>query len=158
MSSFLRKTLSFLGFTEPEEYDEEIQAADNTEGEYDVKAKYYSRNSSVSHLRPKRKVSFLNTVKNEPKTKVFIAEPHDFEEMQILGENFKHNIPVIINLQNINTELSKRIIDFCSGLTFALEGSIKKVAERVFLITPYNVEVTSEDKELLREKGLFNQF
>ncbi|MGM0365754.1 MAG: cell division protein SepF [Actinomycetota bacterium] len=158
MSSILRKTLSFLGFAESEEYDEDREI-DNTEEEEDVKTRYYgNRYSSVSHQRPKRKVSFLNPVKNEPKAKVFVAEPHDFDEMQITGERFKHNIPVIINLQNTNTELSKRIIDFCSGMAFALEGSIQKVADRVFLITPYNVEVTSEDKELLKEKGLFNQF
>ncbi len=158
MGGFFRKTLSFLGFAESEEYEQE-DIADGSGEEEEVKKKYYhNRDSSVGHLKPKRKVSFLKTAKNEQKTKVFIAEPHDFEEMQVTGEHFKHDVPVIINLQNTNTDLSKRIIDFCSGLAFALEGNIQKVADRVFLITPYNVEVTSEDKELLREKGLFNQF
>ncbi len=157
MSGFIRKTLSFLGFAESEDYDEDI--AEDADQEEDVKKKYYSSaDSSVSHLRPKRKVSFLKTAKSEQKTKVLIAEPHDLEEMQGIGEHFKHNIPVIINLQKADAELSKRIIDFCSGLTFALEGNIQKVADKVFLITPFDVEVTSQDKEILKEKGLFNQF
>ena len=50
------------------------------------------------------------------------------------------------------------MIDFCSGLAYALEGNIKKVADKVFLITPYNVEVSSEEKELLREQGFYEHF
>ncbi len=156
MSGFFRKTLSFLGFAEAED-EEEIQ--EDQAREEDAKKNYTKpRDYPASHIKPKRKVSLLKTQKNDPKTKVFIAEPNDLEEMQVTGENFKNDIPVIINLQKANSDLSKRIIDFCSGMTFALEGSIQKVADKVFLVTPYNVEVTSEDKELLRQKGLFNQF
>ncbi|MDD3776921.1 MAG: cell division protein SepF [Actinomycetota bacterium] len=158
MSGLIRKTLAFLGFSDPEEYDQENIQEDSNEEDYDLREKYYGGGRSGGSSRSKRKVSFLNPVKPEPKSKVFIAEPHNFEEMQIVGQNFKSAIPVIINLQNTNMDLSKRIIDFCSGMTFALEGSIQKVADRVYLITPYNVEVNSEDKELLKEKGLFNQF
>jgi cell division inhibitor SepF len=96
--------------------------------------------------------------KDAMKSRVFIARPVEFEEIQIIADNFKDNIPVIINLQETNQDLAKRIIDFCSGLTYALEGNIKKVAEKVFLITPYNVEISSEDKELLKEEGLYDQF
>ncbi|MDZ7837165.1 MAG: cell division protein SepF [Actinomycetota bacterium] len=156
MSGILRKTFAFLGFSDPDEYEEEHSLDEENNDEYDVKEKYYG--SRIGSSRAKRKVSFLTGVKPEPKSRVFIAEPHNFEDMQVIGQNFKSAIPVIINLQNTNTELSKRIIDFCSGLSFALEGNIQKVADRVFLITPYNVEVTSKDRELLKEKGLFNQF
>ncbi len=156
MGGLFKRTLAFLGFTEP---GEENFEDDDSSGE--VKSKYYNNynNNNVRPLRErKRKVSLLRSERKEIKTRVFIAEPHDFNGMKVIGDNFKNNIPVIINLQKTNTELSKRIVDFCSGLTYALGGSIKKVAERVFLITPHNVEVTSEDEELLREKGLFNHF
>jgi cell division inhibitor SepF len=100
----------------------------------------------------------LSSSKDKVKSRVFVAEPKEFEEIQIIADNFKENIPVIVNLQKVNQDLAKRVIDFCSGLTYALEGNIKKVADKVFLITPYNVEVSSEEKELLREEGFYNNF
>ena len=81
-----------------------------------------------------------------------------FEDSQIIGDKFKNDIPVIVNLQNESSEVAKRIIDFCSGLTYALDGSIEKVADKVFLITPSNVEVTSEEKELLKDRGLYENY
>ncbi|MCK4377214.1 MAG: cell division protein SepF [Actinomycetia bacterium] len=75
-----------------------------------------------------------------------------------MGNKFKDDIPVIINLQRVEQELAKRIIDFASGLTFGLDGGIQRVADRVFLITPHNVEVSAEEKVKLQERGLFNQF
>ncbi|NLG66292.1 MAG: cell division protein SepF, partial [Actinobacteria bacterium] len=71
---------------------------------------------------------------------------------------FKGDIPVILNLQRSDNELSKRLIDFSSGLTYALEGGIERVADKVFLLTPRNVEVSAEEKQRLIEKGFFNQF
>ncbi len=111
-----------------------------------------------SSSRNSRKLLSIDGAKDSKKIKVSVAEPHEFEEVQNIGDDLKLDIPVIVNLQNTNSDLSKRIIDFCSGLTYALEGSIKKVADRVFLITPKNTVVTSNnEKEILREKGLYNQ-
>lgn len=168
MGGFIRKTLSFLGLADDENYYEDNNLDDRevargnppVENESKPETKYYKndiREENVSRFRPKRRGSLLHSVKGEKKTRVFVIEPHEFEEVQIIGDNFKQEVPIIVNLQNTDSGLCKRIIDFCSGLTYALEGSIKKVADRVFLITPHNVEVTSEEKELLKEKGLYNQ-
>ena len=70
----------------------------------------------------------------------------------------KNDIPVIVNLQQVDQDVSKRIIDFCSGLTYALEGDIKKVADRVFLITPSTIEVSSRENEFLSEEGFLKPF
>ena len=66
-------------------------------------------------------------------------------------------IPVILNLQNADAELSKRLIDFASGLTYALDGGMQRVADKVFLLTPRNVEVSAEQRAQLLERGFYNQ-
>ena len=76
---------------------------------------------------------------------------------QQIADQFKDQVPVIINLQGTDTELSKRLIDFASGLTYALEGGMQRIADKVFLLTPRNVEVSAEERARLIEKGFFNQ-
>lgn len=90
--------------------------------------------------------------------KVHLVVPKNFNDAQLIADKFKSEIPVIINLQSCDTELSKRLIDFSSGLTYALDGGIERVADKVFLLTPKNVEVSAEEKQRLMEKGFFNQF
>ena len=159
MSRFFKRTLSFLGLAEEDSGD--IDGNDYSQKDIHVQKDDYEEDESsrrnLGSLRTSRKLLSLENLKESKKSRVAIAEPHEFEEVQMIGDDFKENIPVIINLQNTNQDLSKRIIDFCSGLTYALGGSIKKVADRVFLITPQNTLVTSNEKEILREKGLYNQ-
>ena len=159
MSRFFKRTLSFLGLAEEDSPD--IDANDYSQKDIHVQKDDYDEDESsrrnLGSLRTSRKLISLENLKDSKKSRVAIAEPHEFEEVQMIGDDFKENIPVIINLQNTNQDLSKRIIDFCSGLTYALGGSIKKVADRVFLITPQNTLVTSNEKEILRERGLYNQ-
>ena len=159
MSRFFKRTLSFLGLAE--EDSPENDAEDYNQKDIHVQKDDYDEDESsrrnLGSLRTSRKLISLENLKDSKKSRVAVAEPHEFEEVQMIGDDFKENIPVIINLQNTNQDLSKRIIDFCSGLTYALGGSIKKVADRVFLITPQNTLVTSNEKEILRERGLYNQ-
>ena len=159
MSRFFKRTLSFLGLAEEDNPD--IDGNDYSQKDIHVQKDDYNEDESsrrnLGSLRTSRKLLSLESLKDSKKSRVAIAEPHEFEEVQMIGDDFKENIPVIINLQNTNQDLSKRIIDFCSGLTYALGGSIKKVADRVFLITPQNTLVTSNEKEILRERGLYNQ-
>jgi len=178
MSRFFKRTLSFLGLAEEDNPDiegddyskKDIHLAKDDYDDYQYEtgekedprmgSRFYKDESSRRNsgsLRTSRKLLSLENLKDSKKSRVAIAEPHEFEEVQMIGDDFKENIPVIINLQNTNQDLSKRIIDFCSGLTYALGGNIKKVADRVFLITPQNTLVTSNEKEILREKGLYNQ-
>jgi cell division inhibitor SepF len=74
-----------------------------------------------------------------------------------VADKFKDSIPVIINLQGSETDLAKRLIDFASGLTYALDGGMQRIADKVFLLTPRNVELSSEERARLIEKGFFNQ-
>ena len=68
------------------------------------------------------------------------------------------SIPVILNLQSAETDLAKRLIDFSSGLTYALDGGMQRVADKVFMLTPRNVEISAEERARLLEKGFFNQY
>ena len=83
--------------------------------------------------------------------------PKSFNDAQQVADKFKDAIPVIINLQGSDTDLSKRLIDFASGLTYALDGGMQRIADKVFMLTPRNVEVSAEERARLIEKGFFNQ-
>jgi len=87
--------------------------------------------------------------------KVHVVAPAKFADAQEIGDRFKNGQPVIVNLQANERELARRMIDFCSGVTYALGGSMDKVADQVFLLTPSNVEVSAEEKRRLQERGLY---
>ena len=89
--------------------------------------------------------------------RVHLVMPKSFNDAQDVADKFKDSIPVIINLQGVEAELSKRLIDFASGLTYALDGGMQRIADKVFLLTPRNVEVSAEERARLIEKGFFNQ-
>jgi cell division inhibitor SepF len=78
--------------------------------------------------------------------RVHLVLPRSFNDAQQIADRFKDSVPVILNLQSADTELSKRMIDFASGLTYALDGSMQRVADKVFLLTPQNVEVSAEER------------
>jgi cell division inhibitor SepF len=90
--------------------------------------------------------------------RVHLVVPRSFNDAQQVADKFKEGIPVILNLQGSDAELSKRLIDFSSGLTYALNGGMQRVADKVFLLTPRNVEVSAEERARLLERGgFFNQ-
>jgi cell division inhibitor SepF len=90
--------------------------------------------------------------------RVHLVLPRSFNDAQQIADKFKESIPVILNLQGADVELSKRLIDFASGLTYALNGGMQRVADKVFLLTPRNVEVSAEERARLLERGgFFNQ-
>jgi cell division inhibitor SepF len=87
--------------------------------------------------------------------KVHVVVPVGFNDAQEIGDKLKANQPVIVNLQGIDRELSRRLIDFASGVTYGLGGAMERVADQVFLLTPSNVEVSPEEKRRLQERGLY---
>jgi cell division inhibitor SepF len=89
-------------------------------------------------------------------TRVHLVVPRTFNDAQQVADRFKEGIPVILNLQSSDPELAKRLIDFTSGLTYALGGGMQRVADKVFLLTPRNVEVSAEERaRLLDRDGFF---
>jgi cell division inhibitor SepF len=86
-----------------------------------------------------------------------VVTPRSFNDAQQVADEFKRSKPVIINLQSTDRELSKRLIDFASGMTYALNGGMQRIAQGIFLLTPRNVEVSAEEKARILEGGFFNQ-
>jgi cell division inhibitor SepF len=145
MPGFWGRVAEWLGLKEPDEFGE-MRAREEAVEE-------------ISDRVPRRRGSerILQPVP-ESTSRVHVIEPKSFNDAEQIGAKFKNDTPVIVNLQSIDRELAKRLIDFVSGLTYGLDGGIQRVAEMVFLLTPANIEVSAEDRKWMREKGFFNQF
>ena len=171
------RTLVYFGLADEdeEEYEEEtLTAQPDIESTYRERANVRKidrasrrRNATdfddifaEEEYRPRRgaPVRPLPTAVEQPPVRVHLVMPKNFNDAQIVADKFKADIPVILNLQTAETELAKRLIDFASGLTYALDGGMQRVADKVFLLTPKNVEVSAEERQRLLEKGFFNQF
>jgi cell division inhibitor SepF len=109
-----------------------------------------SRGRSTTVLKPVG-------VRGNGDVQVHLVVPKSFNDAQQIADKFKDSIPVILNLQSSETDLSKRLIDFASGLTYALDGGMQRIADKVFMLTPRNVEISAEERARLIEKGFFNQ-
>ncbi len=115
-----------------------------------------SEESAAGAQAPRRERSTrLRSVTAPAPAKVHLVAPRAFNDAKGIADRFKAQIPVIINLQGADTELSKRLIDFASGLTYALDGSMQRVADKVFLLTPRDVELSAEERARALERGGF---
>jgi cell division inhibitor SepF len=107
--------------------------------------------SGMSTPRP----SVVRTIGPTTTARVHVVEPSGFNDAQEVGDRLKANQPVILNLQGLPRELQRRLIDFSSGLAYAVAGNMQRVANQVFLLTPSNVEVSQEEKDRLQARGLY---
>ena len=170
------RTLVYFGIAEEEDWDEDGYA---TQEELE---RSYSERPNVRRLTPRRRqsqfeewsdsepassartgvlrpASRLRGIESAPASsvQVHLVVPRSFNDAQQIADKFKDGIPVILNLQSADSELAKRLIDFGSGLTYALDGGMQRVADKVFLLTPRNVEVSAEERARMLERGFFNQ-
>jgi cell division inhibitor SepF len=109
---------------------------------------------------PGRQTAVLRSVRpgnGRSDVRVHLVIPKSFNDAQQVADKFKDSIPVVLNLQGTDTDLSKRLIDFASGLTYALDGGMQRIADKVFMLTPRNVQISAEERAELIEKGFFNQ-
>jgi cell division inhibitor SepF len=114
--------------------------------------------AATAVARPAARLRSVDSGRSAGPVRVHLVLPRSFNDAQQVADKFKNAIPVILNLQGTDAELSKRLIDFASGLTYALDGGMQRVADKVFLLTPENVEVSAEERaRLLEPDGFFNQ-
>ena len=131
---------------------------DWTESEEPAAAPAPAPRAASSSSSSSRAVRHMAAVPNPGSVRVHLVLPRSFNDAQQIADKFKQSIPVILNLQSSDAELSKRLIDFASGLTYALNGGMQRVADKVFLLTPRNVEVSAEQRaQLLERGGFYNQ-
>ncbi|ADP80418.1 cell division protein SepF [Pseudofrankia inefficax] len=117
------------------------------------------RSSSVEPLRPAGAVPMRRVVAVEDASpyRITTLQPRSYNDARQIGEEFRDGTPVIMNLTEMDDVEAKRLIDFAAGLIFGLHGDIEKVTNKVFLLTPANVDVTESDKRRMREGGFYNQ-
>jgi cell division inhibitor SepF len=173
MASFVRRAMVYLGLTD-DDYDD-YERYEEVPPPVAVHAPVRSyalapeppqpttnairtlpREEAVGPLMPRpAAVRPMPPERTPEKPKVHVVAPGRFADAQQIGDRLRTNQPVIVNLQVVDRDLSRRMIDFCSGVTYALNGSMEKVADQVFLLTPSNVEVSAEEKQRLSERGLY---
>jgi len=168
-SGFLRRAMIQLGLVDDDEYDEyEVyeeahavpagvgrgrQGVDQLDPVPQVRPLARDFEGGGVTLQPQRP-AVVRPVQVQS-TRVHVVAPTLFADAQEIGERLKTNQPVIVNLQDVDAELSRRLIDFCSGAVFVAGAKMQKVAKQVFLLTPSNVEVSDEEKRRLQERGLY---
>ena len=90
-------------------------------------------------------------------SRIVPVHPRTYNEARTIGENFRDGIPVIMNLSDMDDADAKRLVDFAAGLVFGVHGTIERITNKVFLLSPPNVSVAAEDKQRIAEGGFFNQ-
>lgn len=167
MAGVWRKTMMYLGLVEDEDYDDVAPIGPEQTGPQEPQAAPVRRlsrpqSATVAPNGPSHEAEgTVRTIPQPRKTSagaIHRAEPKRFNEARDLGDKFKDGVPVIMNLQQTEDSIARRLVDFASGLVFGLEGKIELVATRVYLLTPAEVEVSAEERERLREGGFYNQF
>jgi cell division inhibitor SepF len=160
MAGAMRKMAVYLGLVEDEEQDEYGYA------ETDDRARP-GRDEPVVRTGAVRRIDDRTTLYGPDAIRASAAvdelyrittlHPRTYNDARGIGEHFRDNTPVIMNLTEMEDADAKRLVDFAAGLVFGLRGSIERVTNKVFLLTPANVEVTAEDKARIAQGGFFNQ-
>jgi cell division inhibitor SepF len=173
MASAMRKMAVYLGLVEDDRYDDEYDEYDI----YDDDAADRRRSERTEEAPGPQPAGVVQDHRADDEPKAFAIErrpsvtestvsdlarittlhPRTYNEARTIGEHFREGTPVIMNLTEMVDSDAKRLVDFAAGLIFGLHGSIERVTNKVFLLSPANVEVTAEDKARMAERGFFNQ-
>ncbi|MEH0983858.1 cell division protein SepF [Micromonospora sp. CPCC 205556] len=115
---------------------------------------YHTRDNLA--LAPQVQARERAVVEEEQRYQITTLHPTTYREARTIGEHFRDGVPVIINLTEMDEADARRLVDFAAGLAFGLRGTIERVTNRVFLLSPANVQVTAEDKAKIAEGGFFS--
>ena len=139
--SSLKKLGSFLGLTD------------------DLESEEVSAEVEAPRIRVRETHTFAPVQANveEPATQIFTVNPRSYNEARVIGERYREGNTVLMNLTDMGDEERKRLVDFASGLVFGHRGTIEKVTNKVFLLSPANVKVSAEVKTAAAEASFFNQ-
>jgi cell division inhibitor SepF len=165
MAGAMRKAMVYLGLVEDEdhydydEYDEPM----GPDGEGRPGDPRSTGTRGLAPLRDDHRGSVAMLTERRPQTsvrsfdRITTIHPRTYNEAKQIGESFREGTPVIMNLSDMDDSDAKRLVDFAAGLVFGLRGTIERVTNKVFLLSPANVTVTAEDKARMAESGFFNQ-
>ena len=161
MSGGMRKVGVYLGLLEDNDtYEDDYDADESSQSpepvRSPVKAVREQGGASVASLSERRRPPAQAPVVTEL-SRITTLHPRTYNEARTIGEHFREGIPVIMNLSEMDDSDAKRLVDFSAGLVFAVRGTIERVTNKVFLLSPPNVSVAAEDKQRIAEGGFFNQ-
>ncbi len=156
MANAIKRVANYLGLMDDPEFDTPVSSS--------LPAAPMSSDVRIK-ARPARSVSSVitSTVEVAPQLdlpvldRIITLHPRFYNEARTIGEHFREGNPVIINLTDMDESEHKRLVDFASGLAFGLHGTIERVTKKVFLISPANLQVSSEDKSAAAQASFFNQ-
>ena len=156
MANALKRVANFLGLMDDPEFDTPVSSSvPAVQSPNDIRIKTRAARSvssvisSTSDFAPQLDLPVLD--------RIITLHPRFYNEARTIGEHFREGNPVIINLTDMDESDHKRLVDFASGLAFGLHGTIERVTKKVFLISPANLQVSSEDKSAAAQASFFNQ-
>ena len=138
MGAKVNKMLNMLGFGSDEGYEDEY---DNTELDYDSG----SYDNAFDRFRERRSRKVVKLQDNPTQLRVVVVQPNTFDEAKDITNHLKQDKPVVVNLESVDGALAHRIFDFLCGAVYALDGSIQKISNRIFIIAPENVEIMTDE-------------
>jgi cell division inhibitor SepF len=160
MSGAMRRIGEYLGLLEDtryDDYDSDYETDDHPAVSSGRKPQAAPARASVSDLAERRRPAAGPSGVVAELSRITTLHPRTYNEARTVGENFRDGTPVIMNLSEMDDTDAKRLVDFAAGLVFATRGTIERVTNKVFLLSPPNVTVAAEDKQRIAEGGFFNQ-
>ncbi|MGB9378747.1 MAG: cell division protein SepF [Mycobacteriales bacterium] len=172
MASAMRKMGIYLGLVEDDEDRLGHEDFDDDMDDVETPARMSDRSPARSFDRPIDRVGTMtrgglaldtrirsraDEAESVSAYRITTLQPRTYNEARTIGEHFREGVPVIMNLTEMDDSDAKRLVDFAAGLSFGLRGRIERVTNKVFLLSPANVDVTAEDKARIAEGGFFNQ-
>lgn len=162
MAGAMRKMGIYLGLVEDEDNRDRLEDYDPYQVDDDYTQEPEVAERQRRDHRPVRPwvdevVPAVPEPPEDPPYRITTLNPRTYNEARIIGEHFRDGVPVIMNLTEMDDAGAKRLVDFAAGLVLGLRGSFDRVTNKVFLLSPQNVDVTAEDKARIAEGGFFNQ-
>ena len=168
MACAMRRALVYLGLVEDDDrFDEDGYADEGYHPERDDRSHPASARGATASAREEMRGGVATMTDRRPRVglsdgarafdRITTIHPRTYNEAKQIGESFRESTPVIMNLSDMDDSDAKRLVDFAAGLVFGLRGTIERVTNKVFLLSPADVTVTAEDKARMAESGFFNQ-
>ncbi len=158
MAGAMRKVGVYLGLLEDTDRDDDFEEYDGAPEVRPVRQVQVASGSTVTQLAERRQRSAPTSAPRPTElSRITTLHPRTYNEARTIGEHYRDGTPVIMNLSEMDDNDAKRLVDFAAGLVFAVHGTIERVTNKVFLLSPPNVSVAAEDKQRIAEGGFFNQ-
>lgn len=148
MSKLFNKVLNFVGWETDEEEEELLEKEEEEKEEFE-------KPQFIQPISRRSSTGKIVNIHSSAQFKVVVVQPENFNDAQDICDHLKNKKPIVINLEGLEKDLAQRIIDFLSGSVYALDGSIQKVSNEIFIVAPYNVDIMGDFKGEMSNKTTF---